>query len=751
MAELPTIAEEAVKKIDSKLECSVCLNSFKEPKLLPCFHVFCKSPCLEELAAQDPEGKALTCPTCRHHVTLPENGVAGLQTDFHIEQLFDIKQSLEKAKKNEYRCQNCTNNSVASKYCKSCRIFLCDECVKIHNLWKKFKSTDHEVIAVTEVKAEELTPAKTTTKCSKHSGMDKIIYCETCSKLICSHCTIRIHKDHNYDVVDDVFHKHKEELVSRLNPLKERLSVVDQALSAFDTKINEVNNKRAAVKEDIKTEINKLRQVLNTRETELTASLDMQAEQKIADLEKQKNDVEVWYAKMSSCLEYAEIGLKAGPGAEGEMLTRKAPVLKRTEEIIAEFDPDTIQPKTEADIELITNDQAHNACENFGTVALCKSVSAENSNATGDGTKFAMENTQVSVEVHPMTTEKNQICEQKFDLTAELVRIKSETSINCDVKQGNGRHTITYQPVSRGRHSLHIRVNGRHIQGSPYPIAVTPSLESLRKPIRIVRCFKKPWGVAINSKGHILIAEHTGHCISVLTLEGEKILSFGSQGSSKGQLNVPRGVTVDLDDNIYVADNNNHRIQKFTSEGVFLAAVGSKGSGNLQFSQPIDICFSQRSHHIYVCDQDNHRVQVLTTDLTFVRCFGTKGSKYGQFQNPKQVAFDSTNNLYVTDYNNDRVQVFKDDGQYYRSFSETENGRKLEKPYAISIDSSDIVYVSELRRQSVSMLTAQGEYIASFGEPGSGDGQFNEIRGICIDHNDSIIVSDSCNNTIQIF
>ena len=38
MAESPKVAEEALKKITAQLECSVCLDMFTNPKLLPCFH-----------------------------------------------------------------------------------------------------------------------------------------------------------------------------------------------------------------------------------------------------------------------------------------------------------------------------------------------------------------------------------------------------------------------------------------------------------------------------------------------------------------------------------------------------------------------------------------------------------------------------------------------------------------------------------------------------------------------------------------
>ncbi len=59
MAELSKIADEAVKKINSKLECSIYLDNFEEPKLLPCFHIFCKSPCFERLMVRDGQGLTL--------------------------------------------------------------------------------------------------------------------------------------------------------------------------------------------------------------------------------------------------------------------------------------------------------------------------------------------------------------------------------------------------------------------------------------------------------------------------------------------------------------------------------------------------------------------------------------------------------------------------------------------------------------------------------------------------------------------
>ena len=750
MAELPKIAEEAVKKIDSKLECSICLDNFKQPKLLPCFHIFCKSPCLERLVVQDREGKSLHCPTCRHLVRLPDNGVAGLQTDFHIEHLFEIRESLNKAKESQKTsCEKC-KKFPATGFCRDCRKFVCDKCKELHQMWEELAG--HKIVGLTEVLADAtklLPPKKQVPRCKKHSSMELKIYCESCSELICSDCTVRLHQGHNFDLVGDVFTKHKEEIVSSLKPVRENLNQVNAALRVFDTRAKEINNQRFTVEADINREIDRQHQILDQRGVQLVGSLDMLTQQNLKGLATQRDHVEVLHAKMSSCLEYAEGGLETG--TEGEVLAMKAPVLERIEQITAEFDPATIQPQTEADIELATDglEQVSQANREFGEV-VSGPVSVENSYTTGNGSKYATIGGQATVELQAMTR-RNKKCDKKLNITAELVHTKSRATIKCEAKQENGRYKITYQPARRGKHNLHIRINEKHIRGSPYPIAITPSPQSLRKPIRVARGLNGPYGTATNSKGQIVVVERNGNCISVLTPEGEKICTFGTQGSGEGQLNRPRGIAVDRDDNIYVVDINNYRIQKFTSEGKFVAAVGSQGSNHLQFEHPVGICFNQRNNNLYVCDQRNHRIQVLSTDLTFVRCFGSYGSGNGHFQNPLYVAFDDDNNLYVTDYFNYRVQVFTADGQFLRAFTNKANGEQLQYPYAIAIDSSNTVYVSECDRHCVSVFTPQGEYINSFGTKGAQEGQFNTVYGLSVDQNDSIIVSDFDNGRLQIF
>ena len=530
----------------------------------------------------------------------------------------------------------------------------------------------HKIVTLNELQAQAANPSppnKVIPNCPKHPENALKIYCETCSALTCNDCAIRFHRDHNYDLLANIFAKHKEELVSSLKLVKQKLHTVQQALKAFDTRAKEINDQRATLEAHIHKEIDQLHQLLDQRRAQLVGELDMLTQQKLKSLAAQRDQVEITQVKLTSCLEYADGGLPTG--TESEVLAMKAPVLKRIEQISAEFDPDTILPETEADLSVAMDTKYHlqQECCEFLAIIEKISFSLENSHTTGDGLKGTRIGEWKTVLFHARTT-KNKKYNGELNLKAELEHIKSKDRVQCEVvNQQNSQHKINYRPVKRGKHELHLTVDENLVRGSPFPIAVTPSAQSLNKPVRVVRGMDCPRGTAINSKGQTIVVESNGTCVSVLTPEGEKIRTFGIRGSGNGQLSDAYGVTVDKDDNIYVADWGKHRIQKFSPEGEFVVAVGGYGSNQLQFRYPVGICYNHRDNNLYVSDQNNHRIQVLTTDLEFVRSFGTQGNRNGQFSSPFDVSFDGANNLYVADRGNHRVLVLTTEGQFLRAFS----------------------------------------------------------------------------------
>ena len=747
MAEKAT-AKEALEKLKNKLECTICLTDYTDPKLLPCFHIFCKK-CLEPLVIQDHDGLSLQCPICRHSTKLPSNGVAGLQSDFHVEHLFEIRDAFEKA--NKAKCENCEDHN-ATGFCRDCGEFICDACTTVHRKWKQFKS--HEIISLEEVQTEAtnlVQPKKQVSYCPRHPENILKIFCETCFELICIDCTIGHHPrpEHGYNLVADIFPKHKDEIVASLQPVKQQLPTVTTALQSFEDRVGEIEEQKLTTEAAIHKEINLLQQILEKRRTELLSKLDHLVRLKLKNLATQRDQVELVQVKLSSCLDYVEGGMKTG--TEGEVLVMKAPVLKRIKQITADFKPSTLQPEEEANLELIVSNKQdlQQACKEFGDIEIPE-VSPENSYARGEGLERATVGEQAVTMITTMSVASRKYSHQT-NLTAELIHCKSKASIRCEIqKKHSNQNKITYQPTKRGKHQLNIKINGREIRDSPFIVAVTSSPQSLGRPVRVIENLHRPFLLSTNIQNQIVVTELVPCCASVFSPEGKKIHSFGSRGTNDGQFQYPKGVTVDSVGNIYVVDSDNHRIQKFTPDGKF-QSVGTQGNGQLQFHFPVGISFNTNNQKLYVCDQKNHRVQVLNTDLTYYSTLGRKGRGNGEFENAMDIAFDSNGNIYITDFHNHRVQIFSQDGSFVRAITNKKQGQTLQRPYGIALDSSDTVYVSERNRSCINVFTAEGEYLTTFGGKGKAEGQFDWPRGLHIDKNDSLLVCDTNNGRIQIF
>ena len=687
MAESQAVAKQALKKLEDQLTCAICLDAFKDPKLLQCFHVYCKD-CLQRLVVTDRQGQlSLRCPTCRQSTLLPPaTSVSDLQPAFHIHHLFEIQDALEKVKEpQKVMCGKCKKvKQAATSYCRDCGEFICAMCTTIHSNWDDFAG--HEVVALEQLesKMKELDALKKVTfYCSLHKGKELEIYCETCEELICHNCTVTKHcrPEHKYSLVDDTFEQHKAEIVTSLEPIEKQVGIVNKALEELDQQSAEVDDQRGRTKTEIAQLFRQIYEVLEAQKAGLDSQVDQLANQKLKNLAAQKDEVETVQTQLASCLSFVRESLRTG--SQGEVMKMKKTVMKQIKEMTDNFKPDMLPPCELANVGFVASPEFIQICQKFGEVYRSH-VYHEKCFATGKGLEVAKSGERATAVLH-VVDQKEKACSIPGEtLTCELMSESAGEKIDCSVKktEASGQYEISYQATSRGRHQLHIKVEGEHIKGSPFPVTVKLPVQKLGTPIKTISGLKGPYGVAVNQRGEIIVAERDGHCISIFSPTGEKLQSFGSEGSGPGQFNKPRDVTVDDDGEILVADNNNHRIQKFTTDNKHITIVGSYGRNHLQFNLPISVTISPITKKIAISDFINCCVQILNPDLTFHSSIGSKGSGNGQFDGPHDVAFDSTGNLYVTDPNNHRIQVFNPEGQFLQQFGKRS---ELNFPAGISI------------------------------------------------------------------
>ena len=304
------------------------------------------------------------------------------------------------------------------------------------------------------------------------------------------------------------------------------------------------------------------------------------------------------------------------------------------------------------------------------------------------------------------------------------------------------RYEVTYTPVSRGRHKLHVQVNDKEINGSPFTVTVYPDPKHLGHPVRTVTDLDAPYGIAFNNREEMIVSECLAHRLSILDTRGQKIRTFGSCGDSPHQMIRPAGIATDDSSNIYVSSW--HKLQKFTSTGELIKCVGREGGKEGEFIVPRGLTL--RDNLVYVCDRNNNRIQVFDLDLNFVRSIGSCGSGRGEFDQPYDVKFDTAGNMYVAECGNERVQVMDSSGRFIREF-----GRgKLSEPSGLLI-ADKYVYVSDVSGHCIVVYETSGQYVTSFGRFGRYKGEFSFPFCItsCVDG--FIHVCDWGNNRVQIF
>ncbi len=174
------------------LTCTICLEGFTNPKVLPCHHTFCRS-CLEPMI----QLYNVECPVCRRSCPVTENNVDNLPTDFRVNQLKDIMESRRSPDNSENDCDFCKfakQKTLAERFCINCNKLLCKQCVLRHQGNKHFAS--HNIVD---------NNCLDYVKCKKHDSEMLTLYCFDCETLICVACVITGCENHSTKDIQEAY------------------------------------------------------------------------------------------------------------------------------------------------------------------------------------------------------------------------------------------------------------------------------------------------------------------------------------------------------------------------------------------------------------------------------------------------------------------------------------------------------------------------------------------------------------------
>jgi hypothetical protein len=143
--------------------------------------------------------------------------------------------------------------------------------------------------------------------------------------------------------------------------------------------------------------------------------------------------------------------------------------------------------------------------------------------------------------------------------------------------------------------------------------------------------------------------------------------SFGSQGASAGQFELPRGVAIDDSSgpskgDVYVADQGNQRVEKFNVVGGLILTFGNEVNATK---------VQEKAEGGAITEAEENLCTAASGDICVA---GVNGAAGGQFFNPLGVAVDPTSgDVYVVDFSNHRIEKFSPDGEFLLAFGKEVN------------------------------------------------------------------------------
>ena len=702
------MTENVLKKLDEHIQCSICLDTYKNPKVLQCHHVYCRSCLLKILIGR--LGIPLTyleCPNCRVRTHLPSGDVDELQSAFHMSGVLDIRNEIGKVEDfTSLKLLTTSLEEPASDFAKPSVCF-----------------------------------------CSDHGQEEVKLYCDFCAVTICFLCAINggKHHRHQYSILSEAYMKYEKDIEASVTSLDDGVKGIAKLLDEIDAGSISIREREEALKKDIGDKFRELHDILNMRQTGLVGNMQGMTHRKLKVLSTNRDELETLQTKALRCQSVARVNLTSKN--EAAVLKMKTEIAEQVEEVSSTLllpHGLTFDMKT-AGLVFKSSPELSEVCQKFGEFITSGSPNPLSCYITGScdvaevGEKALIWLHIVDSSGEPCSEDAP--CSCTCDVMTKELEVCATSSYPGNVERvGISEYELSYIPTNCGSYEINVKVNGGHIKGSPFPILVTENRSKMGVPaLKDVNGL----GIAICPGSQEVVV--TNICVSIYDCNGEHVFSFGKPGFRQGDLNKPYGLAIDDNGDIVVADHFNGRVQKFTMKGEFIASAGSTRIGLLKFDHPYDIAFNPNNKKLYVID--NTCVQILKPDLSYTRCFGRPGQRKGEFSTPHGIACDNFGNVYVADSGNHRIQVFTSGGKFLKLFGKHGSREgELGFPVALAIGNTGVLYVSENENHRVSVFTISGKFLSFLkNKTDSTVCRFVSPHGIAIDCNGvSYICDDKC-------
>ena len=733
--------------LNEEVSCSVCMSTFTDPKILPCFHTFCLH-CLNELQRTSGKHGEITCPECRRKFQVPGSGYPkDLPANFRMNSLLDVM-AIQKCSISGVKCGNCEKTSAQSFYCFQCCAFWCEDCIAAHNLIKANKA--HRVLAIRDFQDEDIENVlKRTVYCQKkhHENEELKFFCKECEVPICNTCVVTFHEGHDKVLLQDAANERKLNLESAIESQKEKVLQMRNLISGLRNEYIKIQGQVTHIRESSQSFVDNLIKVVEEKKMEILKKVEDKANETFKRLVVQQSQLENEIQRIETSIEKTEVFLRRSTNAEIVQFNTVSEEAVDDEEEVEDELEDLGNFVFNANKKLM--DKA--SSDGVGSFFLSKTKS-NNSGAVGKG----ITDVTVGLEAQFVLTTRNAENEQCYEqFNSVNMEMRNDEGHDCATgvqvqDNKDGSYNISYFAKEAGTCLTSVMVNGEHVGGSPFTVQVKPRLY---KPVLSFERkgsswssgkFDGPWGVAVNERNEIAVTDYENNRVQIFSCDGKFIRSFGKKGVKKGEFKYPTGVAYLNNGNIVVADKFNDRLQIFTERGNYLAQIGGEEYCDHDLNDPLGLSVDSDGN-IIVADSFNRLIKIFTPSGQFLRKFG------GDLLHKPYHCIQKGEYFIVSDNGDDCINVFNTDGDFLYKFGDCGDGDgEFDEPCCLSFDKAGHLMVCDSDNDRVQVFELSGEFITEFGEYGSKMGEFSTTRSIAVLTDGRIVVTDFGNNRIHI-
>ena len=610
---------------------------------------------------------------------------------------------------------------------------------------------DHRVLALKDFEVKDYEDVmKRPVFCPKedHNKEELKYFCKTCEMPVCQICVTLDHGGHNMKLIKEEVEIQKSEMRSLLEKQRRNLQAKMKTVNQLDVEFAKLMQQAEDVKRDVQRLVDNLVAVIEAKKQNILSSLEKETSRSLDLVTERKTKIQRQITAIESSLENADKLLTQSSNAEivqfkksldaiFEGVAQTEPIECYTKSLPAGFVFDG-NPKL---LETVKTDD-------FGTLQILHLAMASHSICEGKGIEEGMANCEVQFTLTSRNGRGKQCYSERDHVTVE---IRDERGRECATEVGindcgDGLYQIKYTPKDEGRCKVSVKVNGEHIDRSPFTVLVKPfqfkPVLSFGERDSALKMFKKPFGLAGNARGEIAVTEFYNNRIQIFNSDGNFLRSFGCKVLG---LQVPKGIVFHNNGNIFVGDTVG-RILIFNGRGVYVGSFGMFGSLDNQLSDPWGLSVDSDGN-VIVADKGNSSIKIFSPDGEFLMKIGGQGT----LKSPVHcIQYEKC--LVVSDKGEHCIKVFDRNGNFQYMFGKKGSGDgEFNAPSCMAVNKSGHLMVCDECNHRVQVFELNGKFIGKFGREGSNLGEFKNPASLAILSNGRIAVSDWKNHRIQLF